>query len=120
MHHTILLQVPSPEKSRLIYCINLRQIKRGRKVSSFKVKAQHNLLTTYLSSSEALRNSSTAQVFPTVVMATPSMLIKTVASFAKVIESSPRRAPKKSTNREMGLLSYWKPLPLEKTEQFSI
>ena len=76
MHHTILLQVPlqvssqvsSPEKSRLIYCIKLRQIKRGRNVSNFKVKAQHNLLTTYLSSSEALRNSSTAQVFPTVVM----------------------------------------------------
>ncbi|KAK9232540.1 hypothetical protein WN943_022787 [Citrus x changshan-huyou] len=35
-------------------------------------------------------------------MATPSMLIKTAASFAIVIESCPRRAPKKSTNREMG------------------
>ena len=77
----------------------MQQIKRGRKVSSFKVKAEHSLLTTYLTYSEALRNSSAAQVFPTVVMATPAMLMKTATSFAIVIESCPRRAPKKSVNR---------------------
>ena len=41
--------------------------KRRKKVSSFKVKAQLNLLTMYLPYSEAPRNSSAAQVFPIVV-----------------------------------------------------
>lgn len=50
-------------------------------------------LLTY---SEMVRNSSAAQVFPTVVMATPAMLIKTAISFATFMESCPSRAPMKS------------------------
>lgn len=46
--------------------------------------------------SDELRSSSGAQVFPTVVMATPAMLMKTATTFAILIDSSPSRAPKKS------------------------
>lgn len=40
--------------------------------------------------------SSDAQVFPKAVIATPAMLIKTATTLPKLMESWPRRAPKKS------------------------
>lgn len=43
-----------------------------------------------------LRYSSFAQVFPIVVVATPAILTKTATTFAILMESWPRRAPKKS------------------------
>lgn len=51
------------------------------------------LLKTY---SDALSISSGAHVFPTVVSATPLILIITAIIFAIVIESWPRSAPKRS------------------------
>lgn len=51
-----------------------------------------------LTHSEMPISSLGVQVFPTVVMAAPAMLIKTATTFAIFIESWPRRAPKKSVN----------------------
>ena len=43
--------------------------------------------------------SSAAEVFPTVVMETPAMLIKTAAILVIFTESCPRMAPKKRAKR---------------------
>jgi hypothetical protein len=57
------------------------------------------LLSKYqVTHSEMLISSLGIQVFPTVVMAAPAMLIKTATTFVIFIESCPRRAPKKSVN----------------------
>lgn len=48
--------------------------------------------------SDMVISSIGIQVFPTVVMTAPAMLIKTATTFVIFIDSWPRRAPKKSVN----------------------
>lgn len=97
-----------PTERKGIYCrsnkwgIALRLLtKLQRKIlhrnwDSFYVKLLHfnKQFSTYM-----LIFSSAAQVFPTVVMATPAMLIKTAAILVMFTESWPRMAPKKRVKR---------------------
>lgn len=52
-----------------------------------------------LAYSAKLDASSAAQVFPTVVIATPAMLITTATTLPMFMESWPRTAPKKRVKR---------------------
>jgi hypothetical protein len=94
-------------ENNMIYCIkyefyiesrglNVLILKLEReKVWSLEKKNFPLLSRLHLTYSEKLDASSRAQVFPTVVIATPAMVIKTATTLAKFIVSCPRTAPNK-------------------------